>query len=173
MPSNHLTLCHPLLLLPSVFPSIRVFSSESALHIMWPKYRSSASASVLPMNIQGWFPLGLTVFYLLAVQGTLKSLLTTIAVRCLHSDLSCLELEIGRLKLKTLASSWYSNSETQWGVRVVRKEQSVKERTPQLSKNRWSGSHSSKSQWQTGQKCRRRTRQCSGSQVKNLFQGWG
>ena len=62
------------------------------------------------------------MFYLLAVQGTLKSLLTTIVVRCLHSDLSCLELEIGRIKLKTLASSWYSNSETQWGVRVVRKE---------------------------------------------------
>ena len=55
---NHLIHCHPLLLLPSIFPSIRVFSSELALCIRWPKY-SSASASVLPMNIQGWFPLGL------------------------------------------------------------------------------------------------------------------
>ena len=52
MPSNYLILCHPLLLPPSVFPSIRVFPSESVLHIRWPKYWSSASASVLPMNIQ-------------------------------------------------------------------------------------------------------------------------
>ena len=59
-PSNHLALCCPLLLLPSIFPSIRIFSSESDLHIRWPKYWSSASASVLPMNFQGWFPLGLT-----------------------------------------------------------------------------------------------------------------
>ena len=52
MLSNHLILCHPLLLLPSVFPSIKVFSSESTVPI-------GASASVLPLNIQGWFPLGL------------------------------------------------------------------------------------------------------------------
>ena len=62
MLSNHLILCHPLLLLPSIFPSIRVFSNESVLHIRWPKYWSSVSASVLPMNIQGWFPLRLTSF---------------------------------------------------------------------------------------------------------------
>ena len=55
MPSNHLILCHPLLLLPSIFPSIRSFSNESAFCIRWP----SASASVLPKSIQGWFPLGL------------------------------------------------------------------------------------------------------------------
>ena len=60
MPSNHLILCHPLLLLPSVFPSIRVFSNESALRIRWPSITASASASVLPMNIQCLFPLGLT-----------------------------------------------------------------------------------------------------------------
>ena len=59
MPSNHLILCHPLLL-PSIFPSIRVFSNESAVHIRWPKYYTSASASVLPMSIQGWFLLRLT-----------------------------------------------------------------------------------------------------------------
>ena len=52
MPSNHLILCHPLLL-HSIFPSIRVFSNESALRIRWPKYWTSASASVLPMNIEG------------------------------------------------------------------------------------------------------------------------
>ena len=57
MPSNHVILRHPLLLLPSVFPSIRVFSSESVLLIRWPKYWNWISASVLPMNIQGWFPL--------------------------------------------------------------------------------------------------------------------
>ena len=55
-----LILCHPPLLLPSIFPSMRVVSNESVLHIMWPKYWSYSSASVLPMNIQGWFPLGLT-----------------------------------------------------------------------------------------------------------------
>ena len=68
-PSNHFILCWPLLLSPSVFPSIRVFSSESALCIKWPNIGPSASilqqsiehsASVLPMNIQDWFPLGLT-----------------------------------------------------------------------------------------------------------------
>ena len=57
---NYLILCCPLLLLPSIFPRIRVFSNESALHIRWPKYWSSSSASVLPMNIQDWSPLGLT-----------------------------------------------------------------------------------------------------------------
>ena len=55
MPSNHLILCCPLLLLPSIFPSIRVFSNQLALHIRWPKY--SASASGLSMNIQDWLVL--------------------------------------------------------------------------------------------------------------------
>ena len=57
---HHLILCHPLLLPPSIFPSIRVFSNESLLHIRWPKYGASVSASVLPMNIQDWSPLGWT-----------------------------------------------------------------------------------------------------------------
>ena len=60
MSSNHLILYCPLFLLPSIFPSIRVFSNKSVLHIRWQEYWSSASASVLPMNIEGWFPLGLT-----------------------------------------------------------------------------------------------------------------
>ena len=60
MTSNHLILCRPLLLLPSIFPSIRVFSNESTLCIRWAKCWTSASASVLLMNIQDWFPLGLT-----------------------------------------------------------------------------------------------------------------
>ena len=72
MPSNHLILCHLLLLLPSIFPSIRVFSNESALLIRCQSI--GASASVLPVNIQGWLPLGYNWFDILAVQGTLKNL---------------------------------------------------------------------------------------------------
>ena len=60
IPSNRLILCHLLLILPSIFPSIRVFSSESALHSRWPKYLSFNLASVFPMNIQDWYPLRLT-----------------------------------------------------------------------------------------------------------------
>ena len=60
MPSNHLLLSHPLL--PSVFPRVRVFSNESALASSGQSIGASASASVLPVHIQGWFPLGLTVF---------------------------------------------------------------------------------------------------------------
>ena len=69
MPSNHLILCRPLLLLPSVFPSIRVFSSESVLHIRWPKYWSF-SFSISPSNdIQDWFPLGWTGWISLQSKG--------------------------------------------------------------------------------------------------------
>ena len=60
MPSNHLILCRPLLLPPSIFSNIRVFSNESVLCIRWPKFGVSVSASVLPMNIQDLFPLRLT-----------------------------------------------------------------------------------------------------------------
>ena len=60
MPSNHLILCHPLLLLPSIFPSIRVLSNESALHITWPKYWSFSFNIILPKNTQDWSPLGWT-----------------------------------------------------------------------------------------------------------------
>ena len=69
LPSNRLILCCSLLLLPSIFPSIRVFSNESVLCIRWPKYGASASASVLPMNIQSCFPLGLTDMVSLQSQG--------------------------------------------------------------------------------------------------------
>ena len=75
MPSNHLILCHPLLLLPSVFPSIRVFSSESVLHSRWPKYWSY-SFSISPSNeYSGLISLRTDWLDLLAVQGILKSLL--------------------------------------------------------------------------------------------------
>ena len=73
MPSNHPILCHPCLLLPSVLPSIRVFSTESALHIRWPKYWSF---SVSPSSdYSGLLCIRIDWFDLLAVQGTLKSLL--------------------------------------------------------------------------------------------------
>ena len=74
IPSNHLVLCRPLLL-PSVFPSIRVFSNESALRMRWPKYRSY-TFSISPSNeYSGSISFRMNWFDLLAVQGTLKSLL--------------------------------------------------------------------------------------------------
>ena len=75
MPSNHLILCRPLLLLPSVFPSIRVFSNESVLHIRWPKYWSF-SFHISPSNeYTGLISFRIDWVDLLAVQETLKSLL--------------------------------------------------------------------------------------------------
>ena len=69
MLSNHLILCHPLLLPPSIFPSIRLFSNESALCIRWTNIGVSASASVLPMNTQNWSPLGWTGWISLQSKG--------------------------------------------------------------------------------------------------------
>ena len=75
MPSNHLTLCRPLLLLPSIFPSIKVFSSESALCILWPKYWSF-SFSISPFSeYSGFISFRINWFNVLAVQGNLKSFL--------------------------------------------------------------------------------------------------
>ena len=75
MPSNHLILCHPLLLLPSSFPSIKVFSSESVLHIRWPKYWSFSFSSSPSNEYSGLISFRIDWLDLLAVQGTLKSLL--------------------------------------------------------------------------------------------------
>ena len=69
MPSKYLILCHPLLLLPSIFPRIRVFTNELALRIGGQSIGASTSASVLPMNIQGCFPLGLTGLISLQSKG--------------------------------------------------------------------------------------------------------
>ena len=69
MPSNHLILCHRLLLPSSIFPSIRVFSNESVLHTRWPSIGVSASAPVLLMNIQDWFPLEWTGWISLQSKG--------------------------------------------------------------------------------------------------------
>ena len=95
MPSNHLILCHPLLLLPSIFPSIRVFSNKSAFRIMWPKYWSF-SFNISPSNeYPGLISFRMDWLDLLAVQGTLKSLLqyhTLKASILLHSAFFIVQL---------------------------------------------------------------------------------
>ena len=75
MPSNHVILCCPLLLLPSIFPSIRVFSNEPVLHIRWPKYWSFSFSISLSNEYSGLISFRMDWLDLLAVQGTLKSLL--------------------------------------------------------------------------------------------------
>ena len=75
MPSSHLILCHPLLLLPSIFPSIRVFSNESVLRIRWPKYWSFSFSISPSSDYSGLISFSIDWLDLLAVQGTLKSLL--------------------------------------------------------------------------------------------------
>ena len=83
MPSNHLILCPPLLLLPAIFPSIRVFSNELALHMRWPKYWSF-SFSISPSNeYSGLISFRMDWLDLLAVQGTLKSLLQNHSLKAL------------------------------------------------------------------------------------------
>ena len=75
MPSHHLILCYPLLLLPSIFPSIRVFSNESVLRIRWPKYWNFSYSISSSNEYSGLISFRMDWFDLLAVQGTLKSLL--------------------------------------------------------------------------------------------------
>ena len=75
MLSNHLILCHPLLLLPSTFPSIRVFANESALHIWWPNYWSFSFSISPSSGYSGLISFRIDLFALLAIQGTLKNLL--------------------------------------------------------------------------------------------------
>ena len=75
--SNHLILCCPLFLLPSVFPSIKVFYNELAFHIRWPKYWIFSSVSVIPVNIQSWFPLGLTGLISLLSKGLSRAFSNT------------------------------------------------------------------------------------------------
>src|SRR5574338_35278 len=75
MPSSHLILCHPVLLLPSILPSIRVFSNESVLHITWPKYWSFSFSISPSKEHPGLISFRMDWLDLLAVQGTLKSLL--------------------------------------------------------------------------------------------------
>ena len=105
MPSNHLILCCPLLLLPSIFPSIKVFSNELALHIRWPKYWSF---SISPSNeYSGFISFRIEWFDLLAVQGTLKSLLqyhNSKASVLLHSAFFVVQLSYSYITIgKTMA----------------------------------------------------------------------
>ena len=92
MPSNRLIICHPLLLLPSILPSIRVFANELVLHIRWPKYWSFSFSISPSMNIQDWFPLGLTGWISLLSKGlsrvfsnTTVQKLNSLVLSLLHS----------------------------------------------------------------------------------------
>ena len=100
MPSNHLILYRPLLLPPSIFPSIKVFSNESALHIRWPKYWSF-SCSISPSNeYSGLISFRINWFDLLAVQGTVKSLFQHHSSKA--SILPCSAFSMGRSRPLTL-----------------------------------------------------------------------
>ena len=86
MSSNHLILCHPLLLLPSIFPRITVFSNESALHIRWPKYWSF-SFNISPSNeYSGWISFRMDWLDSLAVQRTLQKSSPTSQFKCINSS---------------------------------------------------------------------------------------
>ena len=95
MPPNRLILSHPLLLLPSIFPSIRVFSNESVLHIRWPKYWSFSFNISPPNEYYGLISFRIDWFELLAVHGTLKSLLQHYSSKT--SFLQCSTFFIGQL----------------------------------------------------------------------------
>ena len=111
MPSNHLILCHPLLLLPSIFPSIRVFSNESTFRMRWPKYWSF-SFSISPSNeYSGLISFRMDWLDILAVQGTLKSLLQH------HSSKASMLLVLRFLYSPTLTSIhdyWKDHNLTRW-----------------------------------------------------------
>ena len=103
MPSNHLILCHPFLLLPSIFPSIRVSSNESVLHIRWPKYWSFSFSISLSNAYSGLISFRIDWFDLLAVQGTLKSLLQHPTLKA--SILGCIRgVEIEKIKVSVAQS---------------------------------------------------------------------
>ena len=99
VPSNHFILCRPLLLLPSIFPSIRVFSNESVLHIRWPKYWSFSFSINPPNEYSGLISFRMDWLDLLAVQGTLKSLLQ-------HNSSKASILQRSALFIVQLTSIW-------------------------------------------------------------------
>ena len=113
MPSNYLILCCPLLLPPSIFPSIRVFSNESALHIRWPKYWSFSFSISSSNEYSGLISFRIHWFDILAVQGTLKSLLQH------HSSKESIlwhspSLWFNTFKLKTLNLKGYNTCKSYW-----------------------------------------------------------
>ena len=107
MPSNHLILCRSLLLLPSIFPSIRLFSNELVLHIRWPKYWSFSSSTSPSNEYSGLISFGTDWFDLLVVQGTLKSLLQHHRSKVINS--SVLSLLYG-LTLTSIHDYWKNHS---------------------------------------------------------------
>ena len=140
MPSNHLILCRPLLLLPPIFPSIRVFSNESALQIRWPNYWSFNSASVLPMNSQGWFPLGLTGLISL-LSKTLSRVLSSTTVQknqffstqlSLWSNCHFHRASLVAQTVKCLPAMWET-----WVWSLVREDPSEKEMATHSSTLAW------------------------------------
>ena len=115
MPSNHSILCHPLPLLPSIFPSIRVFSSELALYIRWPKYWSF-SFSISPFNeYSGLISFRMDWFDLLAVQGTLKSFL-----QHHHSKASILQHSLLYGPTLTSVHDYWNNHSSDYMLRTLR-----------------------------------------------------
>ena len=113
MPSNHLILCHPLLLLPSIFPSIRVFSNESVLCVRWPKYWSFNFSVTLSSGYLGLISFRRDWLALLSVQGTLKSLQCHVSkgwiLRC--SAFFIVQLSHPYMTTgKTILTRWTNNS---------------------------------------------------------------
>ena len=100
MPSNHHILCHPLLLLPAIFPSIRVFSSELALHIRWPKYWNFSFSISPSKEYSGLFSFRIDWFDLLVVQGALKNLLQ------FHSSLRSSSPSLSLVKCLLIIQVW-------------------------------------------------------------------
>ena len=124
MPSNHLILCHPLLLPPSIFPSIRVFSNESALHIRWPKYWSF-SFDISPSNeYSGLISFRMDWLDVPAVQGTLKSLLQhhTLIKSVLNLNNNNNKSNIYRIEFSYALFHCYphfTDKLTDWGSKVI------------------------------------------------------
>ena len=112
MPSNHLILCRPLLLLPSIFPSIRVFSDESVLPISWPKYWSFSFNSSPSNEHPGLISFRMDWLDLLAVQGTLKSLLQN------HSWKASI-LWCSAFLIVQLSHPYMTTGKTTWNYRLV------------------------------------------------------
>ena len=105
VPSNHLILCHPLLLLPAIFPSIRVFFNELALHVRWLKYWSFSFSISLSSEYSGLVFFKIHWFDLLAVQGTLKSLLK-------HHNSKALSLWCSAFLMNQISRSYMTTGKT-------------------------------------------------------------
>ena len=140
MPCNHLILCHSLLLLPSIFPSIRVCSNESVLHIRWPKYWSF-SFNISPSNEHSaLISFRMDWLDLLVVQGTLKSLLqhhSSKALILLHSAFVIVQLSHPHMttgKTTWCQSLWHGNSlhKILWGNLVMKKDNLLKVKAKSL-----------------------------------------